>query len=252
MCNLYRMMPKDWANKWAEEAESRINMMPAYQINPDQMAPVIRNMASGKRELVNMRWGLPSPFYVLKKAAKERAAKLEKKGKEVNFDELLKMEPDSGVINVRNLDLAHWKQWFDVEHRCIVPVTEFAEPDPGSKVEGGNTPNAWFSLNEHRPLFWFAGIWVQQWESVRKVKEGLTKNDLFGFLTTDPNDIVKPIHFKAMPAILRTDAEVDVWLTAPWSDAKHLARPLPNDEIVVVSREPYGSSIVSKAGEAIS
>ena len=35
---------------------------------------------------------------------------------------------------------------------------------------------------------------MPQWTSVRKVKEGETTNDLFGFLTTDANDVVAPIH----------------------------------------------------------
>lgn len=50
----------------------------------------------------------------------------------------------------------------------------------------------------------FAGIHVPQWTSVRKVKDGLTTDDLYGFLTTNPNDIVKPIHWKAMPVLLLT------------------------------------------------
>jgi putative SOS response-associated peptidase YedK len=38
-------------------------------------------------------------------------------------------------------------------------------------------------------------------------------HELFGFLTTDANAIVAPIHPKAMPVILTTAAEVDQWLT---------------------------------------
>ena len=37
---------------------------------------------------------------------------------------------------------------------------------------------------------------------------------VYGFLTTAPNTIVKPIHSKAMPVILTTDQERDVWLRA--------------------------------------
>ncbi len=33
MCNLFRMDNRDWVNKWAQDAESLINLMPAYQIN---------------------------------------------------------------------------------------------------------------------------------------------------------------------------------------------------------------------------
>ncbi|CCM69934.1 unnamed protein product (plasmid) [Sinorhizobium meliloti Rm41] len=62
------------------------------------------------------------------------------------------MEPDRGTTNVRNLNLPHWKRWFGVEHRCLVPVTSFAEPDPASKQEGGNVPNAWFARDEAKSL----------------------------------------------------------------------------------------------------
>jgi putative SOS response-associated peptidase YedK len=56
-------------------------------------------------------------------------------------------------------------------------------------LSGGSPPPVWFALDESRPLAFFAGIWTR-WTSVRKVKEGQTINDLFAFLTTDPNAIV--------------------------------------------------------------
>ena len=68
------------------------------------------------------------------------------------------------------------------------------------------------------------GIWAT-WTSVRKVKEGSVRADLFGFLTSAPNAEVAVIHPKAMPVILTEPAEWETWLDAPWSEAKSLAAP---------------------------
>lgn len=54
-----------------------------------------------------------------------------------------------------------------------------------------------------------------------------------------------------MPVLLMNKEEADVWMNAPWEEAQHLARPAPNDAIIITWREPYGSSIISKEGDPI-
>ncbi|WP_241565086.1 SOS response-associated peptidase family protein [Paenirhodobacter populi] len=156
VCNLYNQTKSQEFMRrlftgmtWRDRAG---NLEPG-QIYPNQLAPIIRH-GEGCLELVRARWGMPTPSAVLK------------------------TERDPGVTNVRNLGSSHWRRWLGPAHRCLVPVTSFAEPhSPG---------NIWFApLQEETPMF-FAGIEARGWKSVRKIKDGETIDDLFAFLTCPP------------------------------------------------------------------
>ena len=204
MCNLYSQTRAQEAMRQLFAAVDKLGNLPAQpEIYPDQMAPIVRIGLDGERELVRARWGLPSPPSVLKTAR------------------------DPGVTNVRNTGSPHWRRWLGPPHRCLVPLTAFAEP------MGKGQGNQWFAPGDGRSVA-FAGIHVPGWTSVRKVKDGATTDDLFAFLTTTPNAEVAVVHPKAMPVILTEPAEWLTWMSAPWSEARLLQSPMADGALELV------------------
>lgn len=203
MCNLYsHTSNKDAIKRAFKVTHDRAGNLPSQPaIFPDQMAPIVRNSAEG-RTLEMMRWGFPG---------------LPKFG-------------NRPITNVRNLESGYWKAWLKAEFRCLVPATSFCEyTDSTPKI-----PH-WFALSAERPLFAFAGIW-RPWTGTRGTKAEPVEGEhlLFSFLTCEANDVVRPIHTKAMPVIL-TEDDWDIWLDADTPAALRLQQPFPNERLAIVA-----------------
>jgi putative SOS response-associated peptidase YedK len=207
MCNLYSLTKGQAAiREWFRARHDRTGNLPLFPgIFPDHLAPIVRASADDERELVMARWGMPGP-------------------------------PQYGgapVTNIRNLESPHWRGWLARDNRCLVPATSFCEY---ADTKPRKTP-IWFALSEDRPLFAFAGLWTR-WRGVRGPKSAPVagEHQVFGFLTTEANATIAPIHSKAMPVILTTPDEFELWLEGDALDALALQRPLPDEALRIVAK----------------
>ncbi|WP_076071694.1 SOS response-associated peptidase family protein [Sphingomonas montana] len=129
------------------------------------------------------------------------------------------------MTNVRQMGLPQWRKLAGpVQHRCLVPLTEFAEFTPDKHNLGDGKPplkgEMWFSVTD-QPVFAVAGFW-----------QPTAKGNGFTMVTCDPNELVAPIHPKAMITVLE-EADWDRWLTGSYDDVVALQRPYSSDRMTV-------------------
>ncbi len=128
------------------------------------------------------------------------------------------------MTNVRNLKLPQWKALAErPENRCLIPLTEFAEWTPDKHQVGEGKPikgEMWFSVTD-QPVFAIAGFW-----------RAIGDARYFAMVTCDPNELVAPIHPKAMITILALD-DHERWLSGSYDDVLALQQPYPADRMSV-------------------
>ena len=64
---------------------------------------------------------------------------------------LLRMEPDSGITNIRSTSSSHWRRWLGADNRYVVPFTSFSEWfDPARRGRG----KRWQLLKETKTRYY--------------------------------------------------------------------------------------------------
>jgi putative SOS response-associated peptidase YedK len=178
-------------------------------IFPGYVAPVVRKAADSERELVNLNWG----FVLLQKGLAPRR-----------------------VTNVRDdkiLTSKFWRPSFE-QRRCLVPASSYCEPK-------GVKPAVWhwFAVNgeEDRPLFAFPGIWTRYRGPLKKNGENVDQ-EVFAFMTTEPNELTTGINHERMPVLMSDPAHFETWLSGSTEDALKLARSYAAEQMRIVQ---YGA-----------
>jgi putative SOS response-associated peptidase YedK len=147
------------------------------------------------------------------------------RGIDIMFWDVLGGQAKWPMTNVRQLHLPQWRRLAErPENRCLIPLTEFCEwtPEPVDLGDGKKPVKGemWFDVPD-QPIFAVAGFW-------QPVKDGLG----FTMVTCDPNELVAPIHPKAMITILHPEDWED-WLNCPLNDVAKYQRPYPAERMTV-------------------
>lgn len=213
MCNRYASdirkagMEKEYYgfDEWSETRITPLLGNALLEVFPKSYGPVIKLGEGGELEWMKMRWGLPGP----------------------------QSTGGAPVTNIRNIKSPHWRPLLGAQHRCLVPFTAFSEYEDASPK--GKKQIRWFAPPDRGMLF-FAGITSEYYGDYGTKKEpNVGTHKLFSFLTTEANDLVRPVHAKAMPVVLSTVFECKQWLNAPADQIEAIqARVLPDDGLDIV------------------
>jgi putative SOS response-associated peptidase YedK len=165
---------------------------PRYNVAPSQLVPAVGLDRDGRRALATFRWGLVPRWSSDAKRAPINA-RAETAADKPSFAESLRLR------------------------RCLIPADGFYE----WARDGRRKQPFCFRLREDRP-YPFAGLW-DAWR-----EPGGTLLLTCALLTTEANELVRPVHDR-MPVIV-LERDYDLWIDRNMQDVAELApvlRPYP-------------------------
>jgi putative SOS response-associated peptidase YedK len=176
-----------------------IPLKPRYNIAPSQAVAVVRRLPEDTdRKLAMLRWGLIPAW--AKDPAKAR-------------------QP----INAKSETVAELPTFRTAfrKRRCLIPADGFYE----WQQQGGRKQPVYICMKDREP-FAFAGLWERWVGEEDEFIESCT------ILTTEPNELLVPIHNR-MPVIL-DPTQYDLWLDPDVQEVtriKPLLHPYPPDQM---------------------
>jgi len=174
-------------------------LAPSFNIAPQTFQPIVRLDHEGQRELTVMRWGLV-PYWA--------------KDSKIVFSTI---NAKAETVATSPMFREAWKR-----RRCLVPAEWFYE---WAKLDA-KTKQPYVIALKDESLFAFAGLW-EKWKNKSTGEQLHT----YSIITTDPNELMEPIHDR-MPVILHRK-DYERWL-APADPAYlpvDLLRPFPAEEM---------------------
>ena len=111
-----------------------------------------------------------------------------------------------------------------------MPASSYCEPK-------GEKPATWhwFALNgdDQRPLFAFPGVWTRYRGPLKKDGPNVDQ-EVFAFMTTEPNALTQSINHERMPVLMSESADFETWLSGSTEDAFKLARSYAAEQMRIV------------------
>jgi len=204
MCGRYgRRADKQRIAEWMQARNTNVfdetYLAPSYNVAPTDFQPIVRLDRDGQRELTVMRWGLV-PYWA--------------KDSKIGFS----------TINAKSETVTTSPTFREAmkRRRCLVPAEWFYE---WQKTDAKTKQPYAISLRDDS-LFAFAGLWERRND---KSKDQVLET--YTILTTDPNELMEPIHNR-MPVILALK-DYQRWLEPgePTHLPVDLFRPYPAEEM---------------------